>query len=120
MTSRLQDLDTLYPRSKQSFAERVAAIVRAIPRGKTLSYSAVANLAGRPGGARAVTRALQSVKGLPWWRVIRRDQTLALEVADEQARHLRQEGVKVVGRRVLAEEVKKPARAAARSPRGGR
>jgi methylated-DNA-protein-cysteine methyltransferase related protein len=104
--SRLRDLETLYPAGPTRFADRVAAVVRAIPRGKTLSYSGVANLAGRPGGARAVTRALQATKGLPWWRVIRSDKTLAYEVADEQARRLRAEGVKIVGRRVLGKEPK--------------
>ena len=112
---RLRDLDALYPAGKQTFAERVAGIVRAIPRGQTLSYSAVAAFAGRPGGARAVVRALQSQKGLPWWRVIRADGTLALEVEAEQARKLRAEGVKVEGRRV-----KPRAPAPSRSARAGR
>ena len=103
---RLKDLDRLYPEKPTRFADRVADVVRAIPRGKTLSYSAVANLAGRPGGARAVTKALQSIQGLPWWRVIRRDGTLAYEVSNEQAKHLRKEGVRIVGRRVLGQERK--------------
>ena len=112
---RLRDLDALYPSGKQTFAERVAGIVRAIPRGQTLSYSAVAAFAGRPGGARAVVRALQSQKGLPWWRVIRADGTLALEVEVEQARKLRAEGVKVEGRRI-----KPRAPAPGQSARAGR
>ena len=84
------------------FTKSVAVVVRAIPPGQTLSYGAVAMLAGRPGGARAVVRALRTVAGLPWWRVIRADRSLAPEVAEEQGRRLRAEGVAVSGRRVPA------------------
>lgn len=107
---RMEDLDRLYPAGKQTFNDRVARVVRAIPKGKTLSYSAVAAFAGRPGGARAVVRALHAVKDLPWWRVIRADGTLALEVEVEQARRLRREGVRIEGRRVVAATKKKPKR----------
>lgn len=78
----------------------VALAVRAIPRGKTASYAQVAMLAGKPGAARAVVRALHEAKGIPWWRVLRSDGTLAPPVAVEQARRLLREGVKVDGRRV--------------------
>ncbi|MBI3183321.1 MAG: MGMT family protein [Myxococcales bacterium] len=81
------------------FDRAVARVVRAIPRGSTLSYGAVAAVAGRPGAARAVVRALYRVRGLPWWRVIRSDGTLAPEVAPEQAGRLRSEGVKLSGAR---------------------
>jgi methylated-DNA-protein-cysteine methyltransferase-like protein len=99
---KLRDLDALYPMEPEPFAVRVDRVVRAIPRGKTLSYGAVAAFAGRPGGARAVVRALHSLKGVPWWRVIRADGTIAEEIAVEQARRLRAEGVRVTGRRVPA------------------
>ena len=79
----------------------VAKVVKAIPRGQTLSYAGVALRANKPGAARAVVRALVRVGGLPWWRVIRSDGTLAPEVAAEQSRHLRREGVSVRGRRVV-------------------
>lgn len=55
------------------FRSRVRAVVRAIPRGKVLTYGAVAALAGRPRAARAVGAALAAESGddpLPWWRVI--------------------------------------------------
>jgi methylated-DNA-protein-cysteine methyltransferase-like protein len=78
----------------------IEAVVKAIPRGKTLSYAGVALRANKPGAARAVVRALHSLKGVPWWRVIRSDGTLAKEVAAQQAPRLRREGVKVTGRRV--------------------
>ena len=78
----------------------IEAVVKAIPYGRTLSYAGVALRANKPGAARAVVRALHSLKGVPWWRVIRSDGTLAKEVAVQQARRLRSEGVKVTGRRV--------------------
>lgn len=82
------------------FDERVAAAVRAIPRGMVLSYGEIAVRAGRPRGARAVARALRHLHGVPWWRVVRADRTLAPEVAEVQARHLAAEGVHVEGRRI--------------------
>ena len=83
------------------FEERVAEAVRAIPRGVVLSYAQVAVRAGKPRGARAVSRALRGLHGIPWWRVARADRTLAPEVAEEQARHLREEGVQIDGRRIV-------------------
>jgi len=82
------------------FETKVAAVVKAVPRGQTFSYARVALFAGKPGAARGVARALRVAKGLPWWRVIRSDGTLAREVASEQARRLKKEGVEVKGRRV--------------------
>jgi methylated-DNA-protein-cysteine methyltransferase related protein len=82
------------------FDERVAKVVRSIRKGTVSSYGQVAAAAGAPRGARAVVQALNRLRGLPWWRVIRSDGTLAPEVAPEQARRLRAEGVVVRGRRV--------------------
>jgi methylated-DNA-protein-cysteine methyltransferase-like protein len=74
----------------------VARVVRAIPRGRVLSYSRVAVLAGLPGRARLVGKVMGRIgAGVPWWRVLRADRTLAEEVAVEQARRLRREGVSV-------------------------
>jgi methylated-DNA-protein-cysteine methyltransferase-like protein len=84
------------------FDDAVAEVVRAIPPGSVLSYGQVALRAGRPRGARAVARALRRRFDLPWWRVVRADRTLAPEVAHEQARRLRNEGVQVEGRRIVA------------------
>lgn len=78
----------------------VERAVKAIPKGETASYARVALMAGKPGAARAVVRALHSLKDLPWWRVHRSDGTLAPQVAVPQARRLKAEGVKVEGRRV--------------------
>ncbi len=88
--------------ANSAWLDAVAAVVRAIPRGKTLSYAQVALRANKPGAARAVVRALHAVKGVPWWRVIRSDGTVAAQVAAEQLPRLRREGVKAVGRRVPA------------------
>src|ERR1700742_3420317 len=75
------------------FDRHVGRVVRAIPKGRILSYGSVAARAGRWGGARHVAKSLRRLKGIPWWRVIRSDGTLAAAVALEQARHLRAEGV---------------------------
>jgi methylated-DNA-protein-cysteine methyltransferase related protein len=76
-------------------------VVRAIPRGGVLAYGRVAVLAGIPGRARLVGKLLGRVgPGVPWWRVIRADRTLAGPVAAAQKEKLRQEGVLVRGGRV--------------------
>ena len=60
---------------QKSFAERVRAVVRDIPRGKTMSYSQVAYKAGNPGAARAVGSIMKNNydKTVPCHRVIRSD-----------------------------------------------
>lgn len=85
------------------WVQAVARAVKSIPRGKTASYAQVALLAGKPGAARAVVRALWEAKGIPWWRVIRSDGTVAPPVAAEQTKHLAREGVRLDGRRVPRE-----------------
>ncbi len=82
-----------------SFQRAVRRIVRAIPRGTTLSYGEVALRAGKPGGARAVVAALHRLDDVPWWRVARHDGTLAPQVAREQEQLLRSEGWKKRRRR---------------------
>src|SRR5262245_23839726 len=74
-----------------SFAELVASVIRAIPKGTTLSYAAVALRANRPGGARSVARALRTLEGVPWWRVVKSDGTVAKEMASRQIPRLRRE-----------------------------
>ena len=78
-------------------------VVRAIPKGKTLSYSQVALRAGKPGAARAVVRGLYALDGAPWWRVIKSDGTVAKEMVTKQAPKLKKEGVVLKGRRVPEE-----------------
>lgn len=79
------------PRPGSPFERAVARVVRGIPAGTTLGYGEVAARAGKPGAARLVVRALHRLDGLPWWRVARKDGTLAPMVAFEQAQLLRAE-----------------------------
>ncbi len=60
---------------KRSFTERVYAVVRAIPRGKVLTYKQVAQRAGSPGAFRAVGNVLNKNynPGIPCHRVVRSD-----------------------------------------------
>ena len=48
------------PRPLTDFQQRVVEIVRAIPRGETLTYGEVATRAGSPGAARAVGTVMSS------------------------------------------------------------
>lgn len=50
----------------------IYAVVRRIPRGCVATYGQVAELAGRPGAARAVGAAmrLSTGQGVPWQRVV--------------------------------------------------
>jgi len=82
--------------SRDELHRTVARVVRAIPRGRVLSYSRVAVLAGLPGQARLIGKVMGRIGSqLPWWRVLRADRTMAEEVRVKQARHLRSEGVRV-------------------------
>ncbi len=94
------------------FVKTVADVVRRIPKGTVLSYGEVAMLAGKPGAARAVVRALHALGDgeIPWWRVVRADRTLAEPVAKAQGKLLRQEGVTVEGRRVRTAKGRSEAR----------
>ena len=67
---------------KNKFSRRVIATVQQIPRGKTLSYQAVAKQAGNPKAVRAVGTILRryyyaclesGAKTIPCHRVIRND-----------------------------------------------
>jgi O-6-methylguanine DNA methyltransferase len=61
-----------------TFKERVCAVVRTIPKGKTVTYSEVAKRAGSPRAARAVgtIMAHNYDKTVPCHRVIRSDGTI--------------------------------------------
>ena len=84
------------------FQVRVQRVVRAIPRGRVLSYGAVAALAGKPRAARAVGAALSAPPGapvLPWWRVVSASGRISTpqihHVNSLQRRLLRDEGISV-------------------------
>jgi methylated-DNA-protein-cysteine methyltransferase related protein len=102
------------------FEVKVANVVRHIPRGRTLGYGQVALLAGAPGGARAVVRALNSLKGIPWWRVVRSDGTVAEAMMGKQAPKLRAEGVRLIGAHVDPERHGLGEKSGSQSKRPGR
>lgn len=55
------------------FQREVYAAIAAIPRGRIATYGQVASLSGRPGGHRAVARALRLCPPklrIPWYRVL--------------------------------------------------
>jgi methylated-DNA-protein-cysteine methyltransferase-like protein len=55
------------------FSEQVYTLVRQVPRGRVVSYGAVAALLGKPRAARAVGQALRALpdeNDVPWWRVV--------------------------------------------------
>lgn len=74
------DLDLPLDLRGTVFEQRVWNALRAIPRGETRSYSAVASAIGRPGAGRAVARACAANRTavlVPCHRVIRADGALA-------------------------------------------
>ena len=77
-----------------SFTRRVEQEIRRIPRGTTRSYGEIAFRAGKPGAPRAVVAAMRVITDAPWWRVARKDGSLAPQVAHDQEQLLRQEGWK--------------------------
>ncbi len=79
-------------------AERIWQVVADIPAGRVATYGQVAALAGLPGGARQVGRALARLPAdtrLPWQRVVRANGASALPGADAQRQldRLQAEGV---------------------------
>ena len=91
--------------------ERIWRTVLAIPPGKVASYGQIADLAGLPGRARMVGKALgrapQSLQ-LPWFRVLRSSGEIAFprgtDGAREQTRLLELEQVPVKNNRVNLKE----------------
>lgn len=64
------------------FTNRVIAVVRAIPRGRVMTYGSVAAAAGSPRAARGVVWILHSSSGparLPWHRVVGSGGRIALD-----------------------------------------
>lgn len=82
--------------------ERIWLVVASIPAGRVCSYGDVARLAGLPGAARRVGRALRALpeeSGVPWHRVVGAGGRLSLPVETragrEQRRRLGEEGIAV-------------------------
>jgi methylated-DNA-protein-cysteine methyltransferase-like protein len=79
--------------ARPDFEEAVLEVVRSLPEGAVATYGEVAAEAGFPGAARAVGNLLRRSAGLPWWRVVAAAGRLVPGDEEEQARHLRAEGV---------------------------
>ena len=85
--------------------DSVYRVVKQIPRGRVLSYGALAKALRLPGGARSAGRAMAATpsgKGIPWHRVVgERGKILIREpYASLQKKLLESEGVKVIESRV--------------------
>jgi methylated-DNA-protein-cysteine methyltransferase related protein len=88
-------------------AQKVWRTVLNIPKGKVASYGQIADLAGLPGRARYVGRAMayapKNMK-VPWYRVLRSNGQMAFEAgsphAEQQKSLLQNEGVTVLKNRV--------------------
>jgi methylated-DNA-protein-cysteine methyltransferase-like protein len=64
------------------FAQQVYRVVRAIPRGKVLSYGGVAAILGKPRAARGVGSALFALEDghdVPWWRVVNHNGEISIK-----------------------------------------
>jgi methylated-DNA-protein-cysteine methyltransferase-like protein len=88
-------------------AQRIVAVIRAIPAGCVASYGQVAELAGIPRGARQVghvLRQLPSGHRVPWFRVVQAAGTIAFPPDSpqfaRQVRRLMMDGVAVIGGRI--------------------
>ncbi|GAC16236.1 MGMT family protein [Aliiglaciecola lipolytica] len=89
------------------YQQQIWQTVLQIPCGKVASYGQIADLAGLPGRARLVGKALgvapEALK-VPWYRVLRSDGKIAFAAQSEQAKNqtalLQQENVAVFNNRV--------------------
>lgn len=87
-----------------SFAP-VYALVKQIPRGRVLTYGALAKAVRLPGGARTAGRAMAATprgKGIPWHRVLGAGGKILIRepYASLQQKLLESEGVQITERRV--------------------
>lgn len=94
------------PKTSGSMILRIERVIRSIPRGKVVTYGAVAKMAGHPGAARMVARVLRRSYGLPWQRVLGAGGVIKLtgDNAIEQRLRLEAEAVRFRGRKVDMKE----------------
>jgi methylated-DNA-protein-cysteine methyltransferase related protein len=83
----------------------VYRLVQQIPRGRVLTYGALARALRLPGGARAAGRAMAGTprgQGIPWHRVVGDGGRILLRepFASLQQRLLEADGIEVSGRRI--------------------
>jgi len=85
--------------------DKVYRLVQRIPRGRVLTYGALAKTLRLPGGARTAGRAMASTpsgKGIPWHRVVGERGKILIRgpYAMLQKKLLESEGVKLIESRV--------------------
>lgn len=80
-------------------SQKIVDTIAAIPKGKVLSYGAVAAISGLPRGARQVSWLLKSQtekRNLPWFRVINSSGKISIKdpyLYEEQKQLLESEGI---------------------------
>lgn len=78
------------------YVEAVLRCAEAVPVGHATSYGAIAEAVGEllgRGGPRQVARVMATQgSGVPWWRVVRADGTLPVELERRAAEHYAAEG----------------------------
>ena len=90
--------------------EAISRVIRSIPAGKVATYGHIAKLAGLPGRARMVGYVLRQATGqdLPWFRIVNSQGRSSLPAGSEgraeQLRRLAEEGVPMIGDRVLLKQ----------------
>ena len=91
--------------------QRILQTVLLIPKGKVASYGQVADLAGLPGRARMVGKALRNCPQdlrVPWYRVLRSNGQIAFPPGSEQAQTqtglLQEEDIVVLNNRVAMKQ----------------
>jgi methylated-DNA-protein-cysteine methyltransferase related protein len=90
---------------KMSLWDPVYKLVKQIPRGRVLSYGAVAKALRLKGGARSAGRAMSATpqgKGIPWHRVLNAAGKIVIRepYSSLQRRLLESEGIEVIENRV--------------------
>src|SRR5882757_1251735 len=83
----------------------VYKVVKLIPRGRVLTYGAVAKASHIPGGARSAGRAMAATpkgRGIPWHRVLGANGKLLIRepYASLQKKLLESEGVEIIENRI--------------------
>ncbi len=83
----------------RSFRDEVICIVKSIPKGKVLSYGAVASMAGSPRAARQVGFILRQADPgtLPWWRVVNSKGQISIKGNFEASKQLQKELLEAEG-----------------------
>ncbi|MEG3765783.1 MGMT family protein [Alteromonas sp. 14N.309.X.WAT.G.H12] len=90
---------------------KILSVAMIIPVGRVATYGQIADLAGLPGRARLVSKALKKADhdmSIPWHRILRSDGKIAFaansEQAQEQKQRLLSEGVAISGYRITLKQ----------------